>query len=76
MKLILVEWIDACSGYGGWTPREELSHFSVTPNISMGILYEETDKEIKIVPNLNACNLSCPTAIPKVCIKRMRQLKL
>ena len=43
--------------------------------VSIGILMGENKDEIKLVPNTNPNNISCPIVIPKVCIKKMWKLK-
>jgi hypothetical protein len=73
MKLVLVEWYDACSGYA-WESREDDTH--IRKIISIGILEREDDKEIVIVPNISPVNKIHEFAIPRGCIRRIRQLCL
>ena len=76
MKLVLVSWVDASSLGSSWEDRECLAHFGATRCISVGILAEETDTEVKLVLSLNPVNFSQALAIPKCCIKRIQELKV
>ena len=72
-RLVLVEWDDAANG-NLWTSRDLPIH--VDPVISVGILVRENDKEIELNSTLAKEYKLQQIAIPKQCIKRVRQLKV
>lgn len=74
MKLILVEWDDACS-CGSWEARYD-NELNITPCITCGILLREDEKEVEVALALNIRTKSNVLAIPKSCIKRMRRLHI
>jgi hypothetical protein len=71
MKLVLVEWYDTCSG-DSWDGRYKEEHTSKI--VSTGIIVREDKEEIEIVPNMGNSHKLHQIAIPKGCIRRMRQL--
>lgn len=53
MKLLLVEWLDACSDSAGWNSMERLSNeIDALHCRSVGWLVRETKKEILLVPHI------------------------
>lgn len=73
MKLVLVEWDDACSG----TEWESRGFNEDTQGIvSVGILVKEDNGKIELLPNISPSRKLHQIAIPKGCIKRMRKLHL
>ncbi len=73
MKIMLIEWDDTCSGTG-WESRG--SKETISPVVSVGILVEETEKQVEIIPNLGIAHKLHQIAIPKGAIKRIRKLSL
>jgi len=71
MKLLMVEWEDACS-CNQWEPRD--IHIEITPCITVGILTYESESEVEISASLNYRAKSNHMAIPKSCIKRIRRI--
>jgi hypothetical protein len=72
VKLVMVEWLD--SGFlHGWEYEDAQIHKCV----SVAILVQETESEVIIRQSLSqeGCHAGS-FAIPKVCITRMRQLKV
>jgi len=73
----MVEWIDIASTYDpAWTAREEITDLECVPCLTVGIVLNETVKEIRVVLSINASSFSQAIVIPKSCIKRMRTLKI
>jgi hypothetical protein len=73
MKLVLVEWDDAYSG-NSWEHKENTCE--VVKCIAVGVLKSEDERGMEIVPVLSECNKLHSLAIPKGCIKRIRQLQV
>ena len=73
MRIVLVEWYDACS-CNIWEERGCAEH--ITPCITIGILTRENKRELEVVQNLNANSKSNSLAIPRGAIKRIRNLKI
>lgn len=65
MKLVLVEWKDACSG-SYWNCKDHIENTDLI--ISTGILVREDDQEIELVPNIGTTHKLHQIAIPKGCI--------
>jgi len=72
--IVLVEWTDSHFARFGWIPRENPE--PVTDVVTIGILLNENEREIEIVPNLSREYKSQGVTIPKGCIKRIRVLKI
>lgn len=73
MKLVLVEWEDAC-GARHWEDRDDPIH--ILSSVSTGVLLREDEKEIEIAQTLTLSSKNHTLAIPKSCIKRMRKLHI
>jgi len=73
MKLVLIEWKDACSSYH-WEHRDDPTH--ILPSVSGGILVRENEEEIEVALTITLCSKNNSVAIPKACIKRMRKLHI
>ena len=71
MKLVLVEWNDACSGTG-WDNRGHEEHTDRI--ISVGILSRKNDNEIELIPNLGPAHKLHQIALNNGSIKRIRQI--
>ena len=72
MKIVLVEWVDSCSG-NSWTDRD--TGWFIDKVTSVGILKSEDEEKIELVPNIGDLKLH-QIAIPRGCIKRIRTLCL
>ena len=74
MRLILVEWVDSAT-YGGW--HHITKGDCISNCITIGILHNETDKQITIVQSKSDTgNYAESISIPKVSIKRIRELRV
>ena len=73
MRLVLIEWNDACSSYH-WEHRDDFTH--ILPSVSGGILLREDEKEVELTLTLTMDSKNNSVAIPKACIKRMRKLRI
>lgn len=73
MKIVLIEWSDACGSHT-WENRDDPVH--ILPCTSVGILLREDEKEIEIAQTLNPSHKNNCLAIPKSWIKRIRPLCL
>ncbi len=76
MRMVLVEWEDSFFGIGEWLDFAELKELPTARCISCGILLHETSEKIVLIMNRGGKQGSQPMAIPRGCIKRMRQLKV
>jgi hypothetical protein len=75
MKLVLIEWVDASSRLGGWHYLDE--NDSTLKCLSIGLVCREDESQIVLALSRNEGGLFSETfAIPKGCIKRMRQLRV
>lgn len=74
MKLELIEWVDACTSNAIWTCLDDELH--ILPNVSVGIVLREDEKEIEICLTKNWHSKIQSLAIPKSCITRRRKLCL
>ncbi len=72
MKIVLVEWVDSCSG-NGWMGCDV--EWDIDRITSVGVLMNEDEEKIELVPNISGLKLH-QIAIPRGCIKRIRQLCL
>jgi len=76
MKILLVEWYDTASGIA-WTDLPSAKKRHTESVISIGILINSNRREMVILPNLSKSGaVFHEVAIPKGCIKRVRQLKI
>lgn len=73
MKLVMVEWYDACSGLS-WESRGNCEHTQLI--VSFGIIVREDDNEIELVPDVSPSHKLHQIAIPKGAIKRIRKLNV
>ena len=71
MRIVMIEWKDACSG-NSWESRGAKE--TTDGIISVGILVREDSKEVELIPNISSSHKLHQIAIPKGCIKRMRKL--
>ncbi len=76
MKIIMVEWDDPCSIGPEWEDREVIDDLIATPCVTTGILFRETDSDVRIILTLNPHKFSQAITIPRSCIKRMRTLEV
>ena len=75
MKVVIIEWVDAC-GYGlHWEDREPWSEKPASC-ITIGLLTHEDEKNVFVVLSLSGDKYSHGEAIPKSCIKRIRKLRV
>lgn len=75
MKLVLVEWHDTFAQLH-W---HNIGDIDIAPMVSIGCLvYEDSNKIVlsSMFGREGASDYNCVQAIPKGCIKRMRQLKI
>lgn len=73
MKLVLVEWVDARFA-NMWQCKDE--NLDVIKCTSIGLLKRETKTMIEVCLHINDEMKAGCMAIPKVCITRMRTLKV
>lgn len=74
MRLICVEWNDACSSHH-WEPIEDPTH--VLPCITVGTLLREDENEVEVALTISPHHSkNNNVAIPKGCIKRIRTLRV
>lgn len=76
MKLVLIEWNDACSFGIAWQDRGDIHDCNYTKCITAGLLIEEDDKQIKVCSSLTPDKFSHTMVIPKSTITRIRRLKI
>lgn len=79
MKLVMVEWLDACSYYttNGWLSKEDKGPkgFKPVKCITAGLLYLDGSDSIVVLLNQNNKGRFCQAqTIPRSCITRIRQL--
>lgn len=72
---VLIEWIDAASDDGSWTPMTQAG--GLVRCFSVGYVVKETKRQITLVQTicLDTMNMSGQVAIPKGCIVRRRRMK-
>lgn len=74
MKLALVEWLDSC-GISGWHTLS--GNDSASKCITVGTLCKDSEKEVVLaLSKSDSGNVSDTIAIPKICITRIRYLKV
>ena len=76
MRMIIVEWTDSSFHTEGWQDLEVISGIGLAECISVGVVYYEDEKKLCLVPNINRETGVQSIIIPKVAIKRIRQLKV
>ncbi len=75
MKLVLVEWDDTLADIR-WARIEDLN---TAPMVSVGCLVREDDKKIVLSSMFGREGIgdhNCVQAIPRGCVKKIRQLKV
>lgn len=78
-KLPIVEilWEDAVSvGGNDWATPEEATEQTPAKSVSLGYLWNETDKYITIIALINDTHLAHGITIPKPWIKKIKQIKM
>jgi len=74
MKIILVEWVDARTD-GGWRPNEP--DLTLADCVTIGLLqFDLPDRVIITQSRSSTGNRADRIAIPKGCIKRIRELNI
>jgi len=77
MKLVLVEFYDSkFIAIGGWYCKEHIKSEKLSNAWGVGVILEETDREIKLLPLSCEGDWAQGICIPKVVVKRIRQLKI
>lgn len=73
MKLVMIEWHDACSGLA-WESRGNCEHTQLI--VSIGIIVREDNDEVELAPNISSPHKLHQIAIPRGAIKRIRRLNV
>lgn len=77
MKLVLVEWVDSTMLGQRWHCEDEIDQLDIGRCVAVGIVRRDDSDKLVITQNQDryrdGANL---IAIPKGCIKRMRQLRV
>ena len=71
MKIVKVNWLDACAyATQGWLPKEESDkdEFATLPCVTVGMLYLEDSERITVILSDNDHSFSQAQTIPKGCI--------
>lgn len=76
LKPVYVEWVDPHS-IDPWTPKEDINS-DITLVKSVGFLIRQEEANIVLALNYDEAEdtISCVMVIPKVCIKKMQQVKV
>ena len=75
MKIVYIEWLDACS-YQGWMDLTDDSPDTASIT-TIGYLAEEDDKQVLITSSLSETgNILGAVAIPKGWIRKRRNIKI
>lgn len=73
MKIVYIEWMDACN-YEGWIELEDEPDTAIIKTV--GYLADENEKQLLITSSLSESGrILGATAIPKGWIKKRRYLK-
>lgn len=72
VKMIFVEWVDACA-HAGWTDGSDLG---IETCYSCGFLVKETKEAISIASAISQHHANACISIPKAWIKKKRIIKL
>jgi len=75
MRVIIVEWVDSAF-LQGWMSRDDVKTHRISPCVSVGLLVNETRDQITIMQSAGKEQYGDGLTIPRVCIKRMRTLKV
>ncbi len=77
MKIVLVEWTDSTMLGTRWHCEDEIDQLDIGRCVSVGIIRQNDDDKMVLVQNQgryrDGANL---IALPKGCIKSIRQLKV
>jgi len=77
MKLVLVEWEDACGGERrGWRPLIDMATHGPVRGFSVGWLIVESTKHVTLVPHVMDGMGDGEIAIPRDFVTRITSLKL
>ena len=76
MKLVMVEWDDITSHALSWVSRDDICDMNTTKCVTVGILCERDDTQLKVCLSINHSNTSQVIVIPRSCITRWRYLKV
>lgn len=77
-KSIRVEWIDSEALSSGWTDKDDFDKFaqeSITPCVTVGMLWHETDEFVTLVMSESKDCVNGNLKIPKVAIISQTELK-
>jgi hypothetical protein len=76
MKIVMIEWEDTASYGDRWMEKEEACFKTTHPIISIGVLYQYDDKQLKIFQSESAKSKDYHNVlvIPRKCVKRLRPL--
>ena len=75
MRLVLVEWVDPCSTSNPlWQTKEDIANLCPVSCVTVGIVLEESEADIRVALSTNPEMYSQAITIPKSCIKRIRKL--
>lgn len=78
MRLVLIEWIDACSvsQVGRWSDKSLLDTVKPEYCRSIGWVHEETDEQITVYSHDAGEQVGGDFCIPKCCIKSIREIEI
>ena len=75
MKMVLVRWIDA-RFIEGWYERHDIDSARSIKCVTVGILLNENENDIVVSCHRNEDHIAGAMAIPRGCIKSIKQLKV
>ena len=77
MRIVMVEWVDSETMDDGWHLKEAFNEFSddpITPAVSAGLLWRETEHHIVLAQSVSRSCVTGHIKIPKAAIAHMEEV--